>query len=108
MSPGWRKWTGAMKILTTLDVGLLAGWHMLARTLWAGAVMMIVTLFDARAPFAAKLLAAAAVMFIVWLPWFVATVWLVKSGIPKSPRATGYARLSPRDKARLIAGYSGF
>lgn len=97
-----------MKVLTTLDVGVLAGWHMLARTLWAGAVMMIVTPFDARTPFAAKLLAAATVMFTVWLPWFVATVWLAKSGIPKSPSARGYARLPASDKARLSAGYSGF
>jgi hypothetical protein len=81
---------------------------MLARSLWAGAVMLIVTLFDARTPFAAKLMAAAVVMFVVWLPWFVATVWMAKSGIPKSPRGVGYARLSPGAKARLIAGYSGF
>ena len=97
-----------MKILTNLDVGLLAGWHMLARTLWAGAVILIVMLFDARTPFVAKLLAAVAVMVIVWLPWFVATVWMAKSGIPKSANAAGYRKLSPGDKARLIAGYSGF
>lgn len=96
-----------MNILTNLDVGLLAGWHMLARTLWAGAVILIAMLFDARTPFAAKLLAAAGVMFIVWLPWFAATVWMAKSGIRNSPNAAGYARLSPGEKARLIAGYSG-
>ncbi len=97
-----------MKILTNLDVGLLTGWHMLARTLWAGAVILIVMLFDTRTPLATKLLAAMTVMVAVWLPWFVATVWMAKSGIPKSPRAAGYAKLSPGDKARLTAGHSGF
>ncbi|MGH6950645.1 MAG: hypothetical protein ACREH4_07215 [Vitreimonas sp.] len=97
-----------MRILTTFDVGVLAGWHMLARTLWAGAVILIVTLFDARTPFVAKLLAAACVMVVVWLPWFVATVWMAKSGIPKSAKGAAYAELSAGDKARLIAGYSGF
>jgi hypothetical protein len=81
-----------MKLLTTLDVALLAARRMLGRTLWAGAVVVFVMLFDARAAFAAKLMAAAAVL-----------LWMAKAGIPKSARAAGYARLSAGDKARLIA-----
>jgi hypothetical protein len=97
-----------MKILTNLDVTLLTAWHMLARSLWAGVAILIVMLFDVRAPFAAKLMAAGVVMVLVWLPWLALTVWMAKSGIPRSERAGAYAKLSAGDKAKLIAGYSGF
>jgi hypothetical protein len=80
---------------------------MLGRTLWTGAVIFIVMLFDARTAFAVELLAAGAVMVAVWLPWFVAAVWMAKSSIAKSAKALACARLSAGDKARLIAGYSG-
>jgi hypothetical protein len=97
-----------MKVLTSNDVLLLAGWHILTRSLWAGAVILIVMLFDADTPLAAKLMVAAAVMLVVWLPWLVLTVWMAKAGIPKSGQGARYAQLSDSAKARLIAGYSGF
>ena len=61
-----------------------------------------------RSPFAAKLMAAGVVMVLVWLPWLALTVWMAKSGIPRSERAAAYAKLPAADKAKLIAGYSGF
>jgi hypothetical protein len=97
-----------MKILTSNDVALLASWHVLARTLWAGAVILIAMLFDARTPWAAKLIAAAAAILLVWPPWLVLTVWMAKAGIPKSDEGARYAALSDSAKARLIAAYSGF
>jgi hypothetical protein len=98
-----------MKVLTSSDVLLLAAWHVFVRTLWAGAVIVIAMLaFDAGAPFLAKLMVAGVVMVLVWLPWLALTVWMAKSGIPKSAHGASYASLSDAAKARLIAAYSGF
>ena len=97
-----------MKILTSNDVLFLTGWHVLGRTLWAGAVMLIVLMFDARTPWGGKFIAAAAATVLVWLPWLALTILMAKAGIPKSGQGRRYAKLSAGDKAKLIAGYSGF
>ena len=100
---------GFLKVLTNFDVGLLCAWHVLVRSLWAGAAILIaMLLFDAEEGLATKLAAAAFVVALVWSVWLVLTIWIAKAGIPKSADGARYEKLSAAAKARLIAAYSGF